>query len=153
MEMVAFVLRGCFQYIYISASRLTDIFCLYHPPPLFFSNRYGFYDECLRKYGNANVWKHFTDLFDYLPLTALIEKQVGFYFSSVLSLYASQFPLLWLSFISTASINRTDTHIHTHLYVQIDLLSAWRPLSFHRLARPHHVTRPRTRSASRGTYV
>ena len=37
---------------------------------------YGFYDECLRKYGNANVWKCFTDLFDYLPLTALIENQV-----------------------------------------------------------------------------
>ncbi|XP_019263139.1 PREDICTED: serine/threonine-protein phosphatase PP2A-5 catalytic subunit isoform X2 [Nicotiana attenuata] len=32
---------------------------------------YGFYDECLRKYGNANVWKTFTDLFDYFPLTAL----------------------------------------------------------------------------------
>ena len=37
---------------------------------------YGFYDECLRKYGNANVWKCFTDLFDYLPLTALIENQI-----------------------------------------------------------------------------
>ncbi|GMS91847.1 hypothetical protein PENTCL1PPCAC_14022 [Pristionchus entomophagus] len=37
---------------------------------------YGFYDECLRKYGNSNVWKYFTDLFDCLPLTALVEGQV-----------------------------------------------------------------------------
>merc|ERR1711953_644606 len=34
------------------------------------------YDECLRKYGNANVWKYFTDLFDYLPLTALVDNQI-----------------------------------------------------------------------------
>ncbi len=33
---------------------------------------YGFYDECLRKYGSANVWKFFTDLFDYFPVTALV---------------------------------------------------------------------------------
>ena len=38
--------------------------------------RYGFYDECLRKYGNSNVWKYFTDLFDYFPLTGLIDSQV-----------------------------------------------------------------------------
>jgi diadenosine tetraphosphatase ApaH/serine/threonine PP2A family protein phosphatase len=38
--------------------------------------RYGFYDECLRKYGNADVWKYFTDLFDYLPLTGLVEGKV-----------------------------------------------------------------------------
>ncbi|EDS38371.1 phsophatase-2a [Culex quinquefasciatus] len=37
---------------------------------------YGFYDECLRKYGNPNVWKYFTDLFDYLPLTALVDGQI-----------------------------------------------------------------------------
>lgn len=37
---------------------------------------YGFYDECLRKYGSANVWKSFTDLFDYFPLTALVENSI-----------------------------------------------------------------------------
>lgn len=37
---------------------------------------YGFYDECLRKYGNADVWKYFTDLFDYLPLTGLVEGKI-----------------------------------------------------------------------------
>lgn len=37
---------------------------------------YGFYDECLRKYGTVSVWKMFTDLFDFLPLTALIESRV-----------------------------------------------------------------------------
>jgi serine/threonine-protein phosphatase 2A catalytic subunit len=44
---------------------------------------YGFYDECLRKYGNANVWRYFTDLFDFLPLTALIENQVRVVFPHV----------------------------------------------------------------------
>ena len=37
---------------------------------------YGFYDECLRKYGSANIWRAFTDLFDYLPMTALVENTI-----------------------------------------------------------------------------
>ncbi|EEB06737.2 protein phosphatase type 2A [Schizosaccharomyces japonicus yFS275] len=34
---------------------------------------YGFYAECVRKYGNANVWRHLTELFDYLTLSAVID--------------------------------------------------------------------------------
>ena len=37
---------------------------------------YGFYDECLRKYGNANVWTCFTDVFDCLPLSACVENRI-----------------------------------------------------------------------------
>jgi serine/threonine-protein phosphatase 2A catalytic subunit len=37
---------------------------------------YGFYDECVRKYGSANVWKLYTDLFDYFPLTALVDNSI-----------------------------------------------------------------------------
>jgi hypothetical protein len=33
---------------------------------------YGFYDQCVKQYGSPLVWKYFTDLFDYLPLTCLI---------------------------------------------------------------------------------
>ena len=37
---------------------------------------YGFYDECLRKYGSARVWQYITDAFDYLPLAATVENQI-----------------------------------------------------------------------------
>ena len=32
---------------------------------------YGFYEECLRKYGNANPWKYCVEVFDYLNLAAV----------------------------------------------------------------------------------
>ncbi|KAJ3185748.1 putative serine/threonine protein phosphatase [Gaertneriomyces sp. JEL0708] len=37
---------------------------------------YGFYTECMRKYGNANVWTYFTDLFDYLVLSVVIDDAI-----------------------------------------------------------------------------
>lgn len=37
---------------------------------------YGFYDECLRKYGNANPWKYCTEIFDYLTLSAIVENSI-----------------------------------------------------------------------------
>lgn len=35
---------------------------------------YGFYTECQRKYGSLNVWKYITDVFDYLPISAIVEQ-------------------------------------------------------------------------------
>lgn len=32
---------------------------------------YGFYEECVRKYGNANSWKYCVEVFDFLNLAAV----------------------------------------------------------------------------------
>ena len=36
---------------------------------------YGFYDECKRRY-NVKLWKNFTELFNYLPVAALIDDKI-----------------------------------------------------------------------------
>jgi len=39
---------------------------------------YGFYSECMRKYGSPNVWRYFTDMFDFLSIAALVDgKMLG----------------------------------------------------------------------------
>ncbi len=37
---------------------------------------YGFYDECKRRY-NIRLWRTFTDCFNCLPVSALIDEKVG----------------------------------------------------------------------------
>ncbi|WFD24563.1 protein-serine/threonine phosphatase [Malassezia equina] len=37
---------------------------------------YGFYDECQRKFGSANVWRYCCDVFDYLSLAAIVDGRV-----------------------------------------------------------------------------
>ena len=37
---------------------------------------FGLYNEIMGKYGNSEVFEYFTDLFDYLPIAALIESKI-----------------------------------------------------------------------------
>jgi len=42
------------------------------------SQLYGFQSECERKYGNISVWKLFAEVFNFLPLCAIVDESVIF---------------------------------------------------------------------------
>ena len=37
---------------------------------------FGFYDECLMKFGDSLVWKLFTDTFDFMPVSAVVDQKL-----------------------------------------------------------------------------
>ncbi|KAJ7495964.1 Metallo-dependent phosphatase-like protein [Mycena galericulata] len=40
------------------------------------TQNYGFYTECIRKYGSSHAWTYFTDMFDFLTLSVVIDDRV-----------------------------------------------------------------------------
>ena len=47
-----------------------------HGTHLLTSQTYGFYLECTRKYGTPTVWQYFTDMFDFLTLSVVIDDAI-----------------------------------------------------------------------------
>jgi serine/threonine-protein phosphatase 6 catalytic subunit len=85
---------------------------------------YGFYDECQRKYGNANAWRYCTEVFDYLTISVRLcwcllgwevplnrDRQVGAMLCTALAARSCTGPLLpsFYSF-SIASANHPAPH-------------------------------------------
>lgn len=50
---------------------------------------YGFYDECQRKYGNANAWRYCTEVFDFLTLSVRVASFTPTISVSICQLYSA----------------------------------------------------------------
>jgi serine/threonine-protein phosphatase 6 catalytic subunit len=73
---------------YYSLETITFLLCLkvLHPEGIFLlrgnhetrqiSQVYGFYDECIEKYGSAVVWRSFMGLFDYFTIGVIIDSSI-----------------------------------------------------------------------------
>lgn len=61
-------------------SRAVTQVCLFGPLLAFLltssPQTYGFYTECVRKYGSSHVWTYFTDMFDFLTLSVVIDDRI-----------------------------------------------------------------------------
>ena len=63
---------------------------------------YGFYEECMRKYGNANPWKYCVEVFDYLNLAAVSDSSSRCY----------ELLMSWISWWMDAySVFTEDSHL------------------------------------------
>lgn len=78
---------------------------------------YGFYDECLKKYGSITVWRYCTEIFDYLSLSAIIDNRVSW-----LLIHMMSYVVIWLLCPSSAILKRWSFMYSTQEKKQHSLL-------------------------------
>jgi hypothetical protein len=59
-----------------SLKSVADLFLYVNGLIITLYQTYGFYTECVRKYGSSHVWTYFTDMFDFLTLSVVIDDQI-----------------------------------------------------------------------------